>query len=123
MNATQFEQSIPTQLADILAKAAITQKVLAQRTGLSAITISNTITGRKDPRLGSISAMLDEAGYALVPIPKTLLGSVHDFVSSGGMMTSRAAGQEAPLSRTQQIFAQASAKAYGGVSGVGGGRS
>lgn len=110
-----YRDPLMHQLDALLAHAGISQTRLAERARLSRLTVWGAINGTKDARLSSITAMFDELGYALVPVPKALLGAVHDFVSNDGRTLSRPAGDDAPLSPAQQAFRDARAHTTTGL--------
>ncbi len=100
-----YANSIP--LSQILRKLAkeqkLTQGELAARTLLTRLTVANTLNGG-DAKLSTITALFDELGYNLVPVPKALSTEVRDYIENGGIFSSEPAGVSAPLSISQTIL-------------------
>jgi transcriptional regulator with XRE-family HTH domain len=81
----------------------LTQTELATRTLLTRLTVANTLNGG-DAKLSTITALFDELGYYLLPVPKALQDEVSDYIENGGKLSSQPAGSGAPLSISQTIL-------------------
>lgn len=80
---------------------------LAASTGLSRLTVSAVESQKSDARISSLSALFDELGYVLMPVPKPLAREVANFINNGGRSVSLPAGQAAPMGVGQRAFHQA----------------
>jgi transcriptional regulator with XRE-family HTH domain len=102
--------TLPEQLKVLREAAHVTLSALAQSTHLSRLTVA-AAEGKTDARISTLSALFDQLGYTLVPVPKALLQETVAFVNNQGQVASLPAGVQAPLGRAQQAFQQALADA------------
>lgn len=102
--------TLPEQLKILREAAHVTLSALAQSTHLSRLTVA-AAEGKADARISTLTALFDQLGYTLVPVPKALLQETLDFVNNQGQVASLPAGVQAPLGRAQQAFQQALADA------------
>lgn len=79
------------------------QETLAERAGLSRMTVQRTESGQIDPRLSTLLEMARALGLELMPVPAALRPQLEDFVRSGGRMLGQPAGVGAPPSIAQII--------------------
>ncbi|MDB6001860.1 MAG: transcriptional regulator, family-like protein, partial [Rhizobacter sp.] len=93
-------------LRDLRIAQKLSQQELASRSGLSRPTVA-AAEGNADPRVSTLAALLDELGYALIPVPKQLLDETTRFIRNGGRLHGLEQGIEAPLSPMQTVFRRA----------------
>jgi transcriptional regulator with XRE-family HTH domain len=101
-------ESLPAQLKALRRAGGRSVLSLAERTGLSRLTVA-AAEGKADARLSTLTALFDELGYALVPVPKALLAETVAFIANQGQSVSLPAGVSAPLGVGQQAFRAATA--------------
>jgi transcriptional regulator with XRE-family HTH domain len=107
----QFDASLPLQLKALRRASGRSVLNLAERTGLSRLTVA-AAEGKADARLSTLTALFDELGYVLVPVPKALLAETVAFIDNQGQSVSLPSGVSAPLGVGQQAF-RAGAEAPG----------
>lgn len=95
--------TLPAQLKVLRRAHGRTLSDLAQRTGLSRLTVAGA-EGASDARLSTLSSLLDELGYVLIPVPKPMAQEVASFVNNGARQIALPAGASAPLSIGQRSF-------------------
>jgi hypothetical protein len=94
---------LPVQLKALRRAGRRSLVSLAERTGLSRLTVA-AAEGQADARLSTLTALFDELGYVLVPVPKPLLAETLAFINNQGQSVSLPAGVSAPLGVGQQAF-------------------
>lgn len=77
--------------------ASLTQDDLAQRAGVSRMTVSRIEAGM-DPRLSTLQELARAMGMELMLVPRALRPEVEGFLRSGGRVLGQPAGVEAPRS-------------------------
>ncbi len=83
--------------------AGLSQEALAERAGLSRMTVQRTESGQIDPRLSTLLEMARALGLELMPVPAALRPQLEDFVRSGGRLLGQPAGVSAPPSIAQTL--------------------
>ena len=79
------------------------QETLAERAGLSRMTVQRTESGQIDPRLSTLLEMARALGLELMPVPAALRPQLEDFVRAGGRLLGQPAGVGAPRSIAQTL--------------------
>jgi transcriptional regulator with XRE-family HTH domain len=77
--------------------ASLTQEELAQRAGVSRMTVSRIEAGM-DPRLSTLQELARAMGMELMLVPRALRAEVEGFLRSGGRVLAQPAGAGAPKS-------------------------
>ncbi|MCV0437945.1 MAG: helix-turn-helix domain-containing protein [Hydrogenophaga sp.] len=77
--------------------ASLTQEGLAQRAGVSRMTVSRIEAGM-DPRLSTLQELARAMGMELMLVPRALRPEVEGFLRSGGRVLGQPAGAGAPRS-------------------------
>lgn len=77
--------------------ASLTQDELAQRAGVSRMTVSRIEAGM-DPRLSTLQELARAMGMELMLVPRALRAEVEGFLRSGGRVLAQPAGAGAPKS-------------------------
>lgn len=77
--------------------ALLTQGELAQRAGVSRMTVSRIEAGM-DPRLSTLLELARAMGMEVMLVPRALRPEVEGFLRSGGRMLGQPAGAGAPKS-------------------------
>ncbi len=77
--------------------ASLTQEELAQRAGVSRMTVSRIEAGM-DPRLSTLQELARAMGMELMLVPRALRAEVESFLRSGGRVLGQPAGAGAPKS-------------------------
>jgi len=80
-----------------------TQETLAERAGLSRMTVQRTESGQIDPRLSTLLEMARALGLELMPVPAELRPQLEAFVRAGGRLLGQPAGVDAPPSIAQTL--------------------
>jgi transcriptional regulator with XRE-family HTH domain len=93
-----------TELAVIRRAAGLTHEALADRAGLSRMTIQRTEAGKIDPRLSTLEVMARALGMDIILVPTALRPDLEDFVRSGGRFLGQAAGVGAPPSLVDALL-------------------
>ncbi len=83
--------------------ADLTQQALAERAGLSRMTVQRIEAGQIDPRLSTLLVMARALGLELMPVPAALRAQLEEFVQSGGRLLGQPAGVGAPPSIAQTL--------------------
>ncbi len=94
---------ITEQLADARKAAGLSQQTLAERAGLSRMTVQRTESGQIDPRLSTLLEMARALGLELMSVPTELRPQLEAFVRSGGRILGQPAGVGAPPSIAQVL--------------------
>lgn len=76
----------------------ITQADLADRAGLSRMTVQRTEGGDLDPRFSTLAEMARVLGLELIAVPADLRPHLQAFIQSGGRFLGQPAGADAPPS-------------------------
>ncbi|NMM76540.1 transcriptional regulator [Rhodococcus sp. SRB_17] len=76
----------------------LTQAELAERAGLSRMTVQRLEGGSLDPRLSTLQEMARVLGLELVAVPRHLRAAVQDFIQSGGAPLGQRGGVDASSS-------------------------
>jgi len=84
--------------------AALTHDMLAQRAGVSRMTVQRTEAGKIDPRLSTLLVLARALGMDLMLVPKSLRPDLEDFVRSGGRLLGQAPGVGAPPSLVDELL-------------------
>ncbi|EGF31060.1 transcriptional regulator, XRE family [Oxalobacteraceae bacterium IMCC9480] len=84
--------------------AGLTHEALAQRAGVSRMTVQRTEAGKIDPRLSTLSALARSLGMDLMLVPKSLRPDLDDFVRSGGRFLGQPSGICAPASLVDELL-------------------
>lgn len=91
-----------TDLVATLAAArkahSMTQAQLAERAGLSRMTVQRTEGGDLDPRFSTLAEMARVLGLDIIAIPTSLRPSLEAFIQSGGRFLGQPEGVDAPPS-------------------------
>ena len=96
--------NIVHQLTKIRESKQLSQLALADKAGLSRMTVARTELGKIDPRLSSILVMARALGLDLILVPKELKQSLEEFIQSGGKYVGQAPGIEAPPSIVDSLL-------------------
>ncbi|WP_422842895.1 helix-turn-helix transcriptional regulator [Acidovorax sp. M2(2025)] len=76
----------------------MTQAELAQRAGLSRMTVQRTEGGDLDPRYSTLAEMARVLGLDIIAVPSSLRPSLEAFVQAGGKFLGQPQGVDAPPS-------------------------
>ena len=82
----------------------LTHELLAQRAGLSRMTVQRTEAGKIDPRLSTLLVLARTLGLDLMLVPKSLRPDLEDFVRSGGRFLGQPSGIGAPPSLVDELL-------------------
>lgn len=74
------------------------QEDLAERTGLSRLTVQRTLNGSVDPRLSTVEEMARGVGMEFMLVPADLRTALENFIRSGGRYLAQPPGTDAPPS-------------------------
>lgn len=85
--------------------AGLSQDELAERAGLSRMTVQRTESGQIDPRMSSLLVMAQALGLDLMLVPLALRPELESFVRSGGRFLGQATGAGAPPSIAEALTA------------------
>ena len=83
--------------------AGLTQQQLAERAGLSRMTVQRIESGQIDPRVSTLEVMARALGLELLPVPTALRPALEGFVQSGGRLLGQPPGVQAPPSIAQTL--------------------
>lgn len=89
--------SIVQDIENARKAASLTQEELAQRAGVSRMTVSRIEAGM-DPRLSTLQELARAMGMELMLVPRALRAEVEGFLRSGGRVLAQPAGAGAPKS-------------------------
>jgi transcriptional regulator with XRE-family HTH domain len=98
-------------LRDARRSTGLTQGELAERAGLSRMTVQKIEAGAIDPRLSTLAVLVRALGLDLVLVPGPLAPAVEDFVRAGGRMVGQPAGIGAPPSIVDVVTASPASSA------------
>ncbi|WCM91031.1 helix-turn-helix transcriptional regulator [Acidovorax sp. NCPPB 2350] len=76
----------------------MTQAELAERAGLSRMTVQRTEGGDLDPRFSTLAEMARVLGLEVIAVPAALRAELDAFIQSGGRFLAQPAGANAPPS-------------------------
>lgn len=82
----------------------LTHDMLAQRAGVSRMTVQRTEAGKIDPRLSTLLVLARALGMDLMLVPKSLRPDLEDFVRSGGRFLGQPSGVGAPPSLIDELL-------------------
>ncbi len=85
-------------LRDARRAAGLSQEELADRAGLSRMTVQKLEAGSIDPRVSTLMVLARALGLELALVPAELKPAVEDFLRSGGRVVAQPAGIGAPPS-------------------------
>jgi DNA-binding XRE family transcriptional regulator len=83
--------------------AGLTHDKLAQRAGVSRMTVQRTEAGKIAPRLSTLLVLARALGMDLMLVPKSLRPDLEDFVRSGGRFLGQPSGIGAPINLHLQL--------------------
>ena len=81
-----------------------THEMLAERAGVSRMTVQRTEAGKIDPRLSTLLALARTLGMDLMLVPKSLRPDLESFVRSGGRFLGQPVGISAPPSLVDALL-------------------
>lgn len=84
--------------------AGLTHDKLAQRAGVSRMTVQRTEAGKIDPRLSTVLVLARALGMDLMLVPKSLRPDLENFVRSGGRFLGQPSGIGAPPSLVDELL-------------------
>lgn len=76
----------------------LTQAQLAERAGLSRMTVQRLEGGDLDPRYSTLAEMARVLGMDLIAVPSSLRPSLQAFIQAGGKFLGQPEGVDAPAS-------------------------
>lgn len=82
----------------------LSQTALAQKAGLSRMTVNKIETGTVDPQLSTLEELARALEVELLVVPKSLRAEVAAFLQSGGRYLGQPIGAEAPPSVVDQVL-------------------
>ena len=82
----------------------LTHDMLAQRAGVSRMTVQRTEAGKIDPRLSTLLVLARALGMDLMLVPKSLRPDLENFVRSGGRFLGQPSGIGAPQSLVDELL-------------------
>jgi DNA-binding XRE family transcriptional regulator len=112
LNLTELSiimSNISTQLQNARKSAGLTHDMLAERAGVSRMTVQRTEAGKIDPRLSTLLVLARALGMDLMLVPKALRQELEDFVRSGGRFLGQPAGVGAPPSLVDELLQEGGA--------------
>lgn len=96
--------NILDELQNARKAAGLTHDMLAQRAGLSRMTVQRTEAGKIDPRLSTLLVLARSLGMDLMLVPKSLRPDLENFVRSGGRFLGQPSGVGAPPSLVDELL-------------------
>lgn len=82
----------------------LTHEHLAQRAGVSRMTVQRTEAGKIDPRVSTLLTLARAMGMDIMLVPKSLRPELEHFVQSGGRFLGQPAGIGAPPSLVDELL-------------------
>lgn len=82
----------------------LSHEALAQRAGLSRMTVQRTEAGKIDPRLSTLLVLARALGMDLMLVPTALRPELLEFARSGGRFLGQPAGVGAPPSLVDELL-------------------
>jgi transcriptional regulator with XRE-family HTH domain len=98
--------TILDELREIRRLSQMTQNDLAEKAGLTRMTVQRVEGKSIDPRLSTIEIMARALGLELLLVPTSLKPELDAFVRSGGKLLGQPAGIGAPLSIVDELLAK-----------------
>lgn len=92
---------IGATLKDFRKARGLTQQEVAQRTGLSRVTVNRMEKGAVDPLDSTVQAYVRGLNAELLVVPRELKPQLEAFIKSGGRMVAQPEGAGAPKSAVQ----------------------
>ncbi|WP_051293783.1 helix-turn-helix domain-containing protein [Pseudoduganella violaceinigra] len=99
--------NILPELRNARKSAGLTHDMLAERAGVSRMTVQRTEAGKIDPRLSTLLVLARTLGMDLMLVPKSLRQDLEDFVQSGGRFLGQPSGVGAPPSLVDELLQDA----------------
>ena len=96
--------NILSELQNARKASGLTHDTLAQRAGVSRMTVQRTETEKIDPRLSTLLVLARALGMDLMLVPRALRPDLEDFVRSGGRLLGQPAGVGAPPSLVDELL-------------------
>ena len=90
--------SLISSLAAARKAQQLTQAQLAERAGLSRMTVQRTEGGDLDPRFSTLAEMARVLGMELIAVPSALRPELQAFIQAGGRFLGQPPGADAPPS-------------------------
>jgi DNA-binding XRE family transcriptional regulator len=84
--------------------ADLTQEKLAERAGVSRVTVYKMETENIDPRLSTVEEIARAMGYEIMLVPKTLRTELEGFIRSNGKLLGQPTGIDAPRSLVDDLI-------------------
>ncbi len=84
--------------------AGLTQAELAERAGLSRMTVQRTEAGHIDPRLSTLLVMARVLEMDIMLMPTVIRPALENFARSDGRFLGQSAGIDAPLSIVDELL-------------------
>lgn len=84
--------------------AGLTHDTLAQRAGVSRMTVQRTEAGKIDPRLSTLLVLARSLGMDIMLVPKALRPDLEDFIRAGGRFLGQPSGIGAPPSLVDELL-------------------
>ena len=95
--------SILNDVATARKSTKLSQAELAERSGLSRMTVQRMEAGAIDPRLSTVLELVRAMGLELMLVPTALRPELEAFVRSGGKLLGQPSGAGAPVSVVEQL--------------------
>jgi DNA-binding XRE family transcriptional regulator len=92
------------ELQKVRKASGLTHDLLAQRAGVSRMTVQRTEAGKIDPRLSTLLVLARALGMDLMLVPKALRPELENFVQSGGRFLGQPLGVGAPPSLIDELL-------------------
>lgn len=96
--------NILIELQDARKASALTHETLAQRAGVSRMTVQRIEAGKIDPRLSTLLVLARSLGLDFMLVPKALRPELENFVQSGGRFLGQPSGVGAPPSLVDELL-------------------
>lgn len=93
-------------LAQARKAAGLTQAQLAERSGLSRMTVQRQEGGQLDPRLSTLHEMARTLGLELIAVPANLKSELQAFIASGGWTLAQPTNVDPPSSVVEPLGRQ-----------------
>ena len=100
-------RKLSTALAETRRAAGLSHEALAERAGLSRMTIQRVEAEKIDPRLSTLEEMARALGMDMILVPTALRPDLEEFVRAGGRFLGQAAGVGAPVSLVDELLKSA----------------
>jgi transcriptional regulator with XRE-family HTH domain len=106
MSTLGSSQKLLLELQSARVAAELSQEQVAERAGLSRMTVQRTEAGAIDPRLSTLVVVSRALGLELMLVPLGLRSDLEDFIRSGGRALARPVGVDAPPSVIDSLRAE-----------------